>query len=188
MNVRQFQEVLVKLGYGEYLRPHGADGIRGTNTRKATRQMQTDYNRLYKKDIVVDGVNGPVTDKAAEKMMKDAGNKGTRNFKISEFRCKGSGSLPKGGMDKNLLLKLEQLRYNLGGKAVIINSGYRTPAHNKKVGGASGSQHLYGKAADIVVRGVKPSNVYNAADKLFNGVGKYNTFTHVDTRSYKARF
>ena len=91
-------------------------------------------------------------------------------------------------MDKNLLLKLEQLRYNLGGKAVVINSGYRTPAHNKKVGGASGSQHLYGKAADIVVKGVKPSTVYDAADKLFNGVGKYNTFTHVDTRSYKARF
>ncbi len=79
--------------------------------------------------------------------------------------------MPKGGIDNNLILKLEQLRYNLGNKAVIINSGYRTPTHNKRVGGASKSQHLYGKAADIVVRGVTPSTVYNAADKLFNGVG-----------------
>lgn len=91
-------------------------------------------------------------------------------------------------MDKNLLLKLEQLRYNLGGKAIIINSGYRSPAHNKRVGGATNSQHLYGRAADIVVRGVSPSRVYAEADKLFNGVGRYNTFTHVDTRAGRARF
>ena len=94
----------------------------------------------------------------------------------------------KNGMENDLLTKLEQLRYRLGGKAILINSGYRSPAHNKRVGGASQSQHLYGKAVDIVVRGGKPSVVYREADKLFNGVGKYNTFTHVDTRSWKARF
>ena len=91
-------------------------------------------------------------------------------------------------MSNTLLTKMELLRYACGDKPMIINSGYRTPSHNKKVGGASGSQHVYGKAADIVVRGVKPSEVYRQADKLFNGVGKYNTFTHVDTRSYKVRF
>jgi len=37
------------------------------------------------------------------------------------------------------------------GKAIRVNSGYRSPALNKKVGGASNSQHLTGQAADITV-------------------------------------
>lgn len=32
---------------------------------------------------------------------------------------------------------------------VYINSGYRTPEINRLVGGAAGSLHLYGRAADI---------------------------------------
>lgn len=188
MNTKTLQTNLIQLGYGESLRPYGADGKIGAKTRQAIKTFQSDYNKKFKKKIKVDGIYGTQTKTAIETWKKQAGSKGTKNFKTSEFRCKGSGTLPKGGIDNNLLLKLEQLRYNLGGKAIVINSGYRTPAHNKAVGGASGSQHLYGKAADIVVRGVTPSKVYAAADKLFNGVGKYSTFTHVDTRATKARF
>lgn len=188
MSIKQAQNKLIQLGYGEIMRPYGADGIRGTKTEKATKAFQKEYNRTFKKNITVDGIPGQETEKALNHARNQAGIKGTKHFNMSEFRCKGSGKLPSGGMDKNLILKLEELRYRLGGKAIVINSGYRTPAHNRAVGGASKSQHLYGKAADIVVRGVSPSKVYNAADKLFNGLGRYNTFTHVDTRSYKARF
>lgn len=188
MSVKTAQTRLIQLGYGEIMRPYGADGKNGPKTKQAVRTFQSDYNKRFNKKIKVDGIIGPETRKALDHARNQVGKKGTRNFKISEFRCKGSGKLPSGGMDNNLLLKLEELRYRLGGKAVVINSGYRTPAHNRRVGGASNSQHLYGKAADIVVRGVSPSRVYREADKLFNGVGKYNTFTHVDTRNGKARF
>lgn len=188
MSIRDTQNTLVKLGYGAMLGKYGVDGKDGTMTRGAVSAAQKDYNRIYKKSIKVDGIAGRVTKPALNQMLKDAGTKGTRNFKISEFRCKGSGQLPKGGMDSKLITKLEELRYALGNKPTIINSGYRSKSHNAAVGGAKNSQHLYGKAADIKVRGVTPTTVYNAADKLFNGVGKYPTFTHVDTRSGRARF
>ncbi|WP_448826708.1 D-Ala-D-Ala carboxypeptidase family metallohydrolase [Capnocytophaga bilenii] len=57
---------------------------------------------------------------------------------------------------KALAQQLEVLRAALGNKPIIITSGYRTPAHNKKVGGADNSQHLTASAADIVVKGVPP--------------------------------
>lgn len=186
--VKPTQLKLISLGYGELLGRWGADGKRGTATESATLAFQIDYNRTFSKSIKEDGIPGPQTSKALDHARRQAGVSGTKHFKISEFRCKGSGTLPNGGIDNNLILKLEELRYALGGKALVINSGYRSPSHNKRVGGASKSQHLYGKAADIVVRGVSPSRVYTAALKLFNGVGKYNTFTHVDTRANKARF
>lgn len=188
MNIRTVQLNLIKLGYGSLLRPFGADGKNGEKTKNAIRTFQRDYNKRFNKNILVDGIPGRQTYAALRDWIKNAGVKGTRNFNINEFRSKDGGGLPKGGMDNDLLTKLEQLRYNLGDKSIIINSGYRTVSHNKAVGGASKSQHIYGKAADIRVSGVLALRVYNAADKLFNGVGKYPTFTHVDTRSNKARF
>ena len=188
MTTKTVQDKLIQLGFGSLLRPYGADGKIGAKTKQAIKTFQKEYNSRFKKNILVDGIKGKQTYNALEVWLTSCGVVGTRNFNIREFRCKGSGTLPKNGMDSKLLTGLETLRYRLGDKALIINSGYRSPSHNKKVGGASGSQHLYGKAADIVVRGVKPSVVYKEADKMFNGVGKYNTFTHVDTRSYKARF
>src|SRR5690625_2382359 len=148
---------------------YGVVGKNGKMTKGAVRQFQIDYNRRFNQNIEVDGIAGRQTKGAFDRWKREAGNKGTRNFKISEFRCKGSGTLPKGGMHNQLLLKLERLRYNLGNKPITINSGYRSPAHNRRVGGASNSQHLYGKAADIVVRGVSPSRVYNESVKIFDG-------------------
>ena len=188
MNTRTLQNHLMELGYGTFMRPYGADGKTGKKTRQALREFQKDYNQLFNKNIYVDGIAGKQSYEALRYWKKMAGLVGTRHFNIKEFRCKGTGKMLANGMSNTLLTKMELLRYACGDKAMIINSGYRTPSHNKKVGGASGSQHVYGKAADIVVRGVKPSEVYRQADKLFNGVGKYNTFTHVDTRSYKVRF
>lgn len=79
-----------------------------------------------------------------------------------------------------LVEKLQQLRNELG-RPVIITSGYRTPEHNKRVGGASKSLHTLGQAADIVVSGVSSAQVAQAAEKVgFGGIGIYAGFTHVD--------
>lgn len=45
---------------------------------------------------------------------------------------------------------LEPLRLLWGGAPIKINSGYRSPEVNAAIGGAKGSQHMRGEAADIV--------------------------------------
>ena len=83
---------------------------------------------------------------------------------------------------------------NQFGKPIIINSGYRTPEYNKKVGGATRSQHCYGTAADIVVDGISPASVAIAAEKALKktghsgGIGLYKSFVHVDVRSKRYRW
>ena len=91
-------------------------------------------------------------------------------------------------VDPELVRKLQQLRDRIG-KPISITSGYRCPAHNAAVGGAAGSQHLLGKAADIVVQGMAPAQVADHAEAIgFGGIGRYAGFTHVDTRATKARW
>ena len=81
-----------------------------------------------------------------------------------------------------LLEKLQRLR-DLAGRPVIVNSGYRNPAYNKKVGGSSTSRHLMGEAADIRVPGLHPDEVAQLAREAgFTGIGIYRSFTHVDVR------
>ena len=110
----------------------------------------------------------------------------SKNFKLKEFQCKDGSQLVK--VDSQLLHKLQELRDEIG-KPIIINSGYRTPEYNKKVGGAQNSYHMQGKAADIQVNGIKPADLAKKAEKVgFDGIGIYKTFIHVDTRGYKARW
>jgi uncharacterized protein YcbK (DUF882 family) len=112
----------------------------------------------------------------------------SENFKESEFACKGKGTLPAQGIDPKLIELLEHIRAHFDAP-VKINSGYRSPEHNAKVGGAKGSYHVKGMAADIVVRGVPAKVVYNyLAGMHTGGVGKYSRFTHVDVRDGKARW
>ena len=87
--------------------------------------------------------------KTVYKSKVGAGYKISEHFKLSEMACKD-------GTDKvlystDLMCKLEQLRA-YGGFTITINSGYRSASHNKKVGGATNSQHTKGTAADIVVK------------------------------------
>ena len=117
----------------------------------------------------------------------------TKNFRLDEF-LRNSG-LAKDEMPEPWILeslhklanRLQAVRDVLG-KPINITSGYRTPAHNKAVGGAKNSFHLKGMAADIVVAGMSPREVQEALKNWSGGMGAYETFTHLDIRPYKARF
>ena len=118
---------------------------------------------------------------------KNGNSKVSTNFKVKEFACQ-DGSDPI-FIDSELVSVLQKIRNHFG-KPVTITSAYRTPKHNKSVGGTSFSQHLYGKAADIKVQGIAPKEVATYAETLLGegGIGIYNTFTHIDVRSTKSRW
>ena len=119
---------------------------------------------------------------------KNGNVKLSKNFKVREFAC-SDGSDPV-FISPKLVEVLQNIRDHFG-KPVTINSAYRTVTKNKQVGGATYSQHLYGTAADISVKGVLPSAVADYAEKLlanYGGVGRYSTFTHVDVRETKSRW
>ena len=107
----------------------------------------------------------------------------SEHFSRREFACKcGCGF---DTVDVRLLELLEDIRTHFNAP-VRINSGCRCKSHNKKVGGAKKSQHLYGRAADIKVDGIQPKHVYEYISTLETtkyGIGNYATFTHVDSRT-----
>jgi hypothetical protein len=119
-------------------------------------------------------------------LARDGNTQIAKNFKVREFACKdGSDYIL---IDDKLVHILQDIRDHFG-VPVIINSGYRNAAYNKKIGGAKYSQHIYGKAADIVINFVTPEEVASYADsKCIGGVGLYKTFTHVDSRSGRSRW
>lgn len=112
------------------------------------------------------------------------------HFSVAEFACNHCGELPD---DKRppaaLLTALERIRAHYG-VPININSGYRCPVHNANVGGASNSLHMQGCAADFWMKGISPHQVYADIDPHWpnGGLGKYDTFTHIDARGYHARW
>ena len=113
----------------------------------------------------------------------------SKNFNLKEFECTHPDHHHV-QVDENLVDKLQKLREALG-VPLIINSAYRCPERNKQVGGAKNSQHLLGNAVDISLRTIDLpiDDLEKLADSLgFDGIGKYNTFIHLDVRGYKARW
>ncbi|EKH5095978.1 DUF882 domain-containing protein, partial [Campylobacter coli] len=100
-------------------------------------------------------------------------------FKIDEFKCKcGKCKLPQDIPSDELVDILCEIREHYNAP-VIINSPYRCPEHNAKVGGAPKSQHTIGSAADFVVKGVKTEDVHQYVlkrygDKPFGIAIKHN--------------
>lgn len=108
------------------------------------------------------------------------------HFKTTELDCNGKGCCSTTLIDKELVVYLERIRIHFG-KPVIINSGYRCGRHNKAVGGAKYSKHTLGKAADIVVKGVPTLKVAQYCEAIgIKGIGHYETFVHIDTRTKKS--
>lgn len=120
---------------------------------------------------------------------RDGDGKVSKHFRVREFASKDGAD--KVLIDDDLVALLEDIREAAGGKAITINSGYRSPEHNAAVGGVSNSQHVKGTAADIVVDGTDPLTVGQIAEHYLNkkgGIGVYQTFTHVDTRTTRSRW
>lgn len=98
-------------------------------------------------------------------------------------------------LSDNTLDALQAIR-DWSGEPMRVTSTFRTPAHNASVGGASNSQHLYGKAIDaqwisnnafwveafrneMKCRGP----LYEILQEIgIRGIGFYDTFLHIDDR------
>lgn len=120
----------------------------------------------------------------------------TKNFNRIEFDSKDGTPVPESLMENigELAEQLQILRDEIGVPIHII-SGYRTPRHNKAIGGAKFSQHLQAKAADCVVKSLTPAQLKKIVERLikenklwFGGIGLYKTFLHLDIRNKPARW
>ena len=122
----------------------------------------------------------------------------TKNFSLKEFNSKDGSKMPS-EVYLNIVKLVGQLQFlrDYTGRAITVNSAYRSPEHNSKIGGSLSSQHLLGKAADITIEGLKPSEVYMIIDELIDmglmlegGLGLYEKkgFVHYDIRKNKARW
>ena len=110
------------------------------------------------------------------------------HFSKNEFACKcGCGDY---SVVPELIEKLEKFRTLCGGKPLHINSAKRCAKHNKTVGGSPKSQHMLGKAADVrKILGLSIDEMAKLAEQAgFDGIGKYDSFVHVDVRGTKARW
>jgi uncharacterized protein YcbK (DUF882 family) len=120
----------------------------------------------------------------------------TKNFQLSEFASHDGAPTPPKVLEnlKELAANLQVLRDYLQ-TSITITSGYRSPAHNKAIGGAKFSQHMEGRAADIKTNKYTPAQVHAAIIHLIEtkkmkqgGVGIYNSWIHYDTRGTEARW
>ena len=134
---------------------------------------------------------------------KHGAQKVSPHFSVAEFACHDGSDTVKLSPDTVELLEKIRTYYNrkYSKASIVINSGYRTPSYNRSpaVRGARFSRHVVGDAADFVVRLkdrgiVPPSEVYDDINSgcVFGdhkgGLGRYRTFTHIDTRAKKARW
>jgi len=127
---------------------------------------------------------------------KDNRKEAVSYFKISEFDSKDGAEMPS-DVKMNvieLIDNLNVLRQELG-SPLFVNSGYRSPEHNKNIGGSLNSQHLTGKAADIRSNEYTPKQIKEKIEELIKvgkmkqgGLSAYNTFVHYDIRGKKARW
>ena len=101
------------------------------------------------------------------------------NFSPAEIACRGTGKLL---INEPALDKLQALRNRLG-KPLIVRSAYRSPEHNRAVGGAMRSKHMDGAAFDIAMSNHDPVAFEAEARAVgFLGFGFYprSGFMHVD--------
>lgn len=115
----------------------------------------------------------------------------SKYFKPEEFESKDGRKSPYPlVVQPYLYTLLDEIREAFGGP-LYVTSGYRSPEHNKTVGGVENSYHVLGMAADIRPKRQKDVHrLYKICDELNpnGGVGKYHTFVHVDIRPVRARW
>ncbi len=134
----------------------------GRRTVRAVKAFQRHYN------LAVDGVAGPQTFGRLNRLQDRNGS--TAHFNFGEFQqhrnpsCsrkanRFAGTFRGGRVGrrvvrrnvKRLMWRLEAIRAKGNGRPVTVESGFRSVAYNRCIGGGSLSQHLYGTAADIKI-------------------------------------
>ena len=120
----------------------------------------------------------------------------TTNFNLSEFRSRDGAAFPDSVIPniQRLANALQVIRDTLN-VPITITSGYRSPAHNRAVGGATNSTHLNGTGVDFQARGIAPSAVAAIIERLINegripqgGLKAYARWVHYDIRGTRARW
>lgn len=115
----------------------------------------------------------------------------SRHVSWDELACKDGTPYPL-EWRRNHAIQLaeifEIIRSSFDNKPIKILSAYRTLTHNRKIGGAVKSQHLFGRALDIrPPDGYSVKQVYDLCKEFthsggIRGLGLYKTFVHFDVR------
>jgi uncharacterized protein YcbK (DUF882 family) len=114
----------------------------------------------------------------------------TKNFTLEEFKSKDGAAFPLDVIKniKELVINLQIIRDTVK-SPLQITSGYRSPAHNKKVGGAKDSQHMKGTASDLIPKTISTKELHDTIKRLMDegkikqgGLKNYGGFVHYDIR------
>lgn len=93
------------------------------------------------------------------------------------------------GVSDSALAAFRQLEELTGGP-LKVNSAYRSPEHNAKVGGAKNSQHTHGNAFDVSVshldEAARGALIQQAKQAGFKGIGVYDNALHFDVGPERA--
>lgn len=148
-DVKQLQiRIAGWVDFGETL---ALDGIYGPATAAAVRRFKAGYHLSD-----TSGTAGPETIDLIYSLQDDDCT--PRHFGYGEFdgacgqRGFAGGAVSSATVRQNILAvmwQLEALRHKLGDQRIVISSGFRSIACNDSVGGAPGSLHTYGRAADL---------------------------------------
>jgi zinc D-Ala-D-Ala carboxypeptidase len=189
-DVRQLQ--IRVAGYPAYGAHIAADGAFGPATKAAVQRFQSAYG------LGADGIAGPATFSKIYSLQDDDCTPIHFAYTELDDGCGGSGwdggPLSAAATKANALQtmwQLEAMRHALGDQPLNITSGFRSIPCNNAVGGASNSQHLYGRSADLVG---SPSLCTLAKQARYHGFGGifgpgypgHNDHTHVDIRTSNA--
>lgn len=204
MTDMQLQCLLLYLGFA----PGAVDGAAGPKTRAALMEFQKEHGlepdgvcgRNTHAALILAVYNGEEREQTASKTetiadAPGAGIYGSRYFQRSEFRCTCGkcGGFP-AEPTKALAAGCDRLRSAAGEALLIVDaggSGVRCAEHNKAVGGAANSNHLYGKAADLHPTRMTPKQLYDLADKQLGKTGElglYNWGIHFAPEGKYSRF
>lgn len=121
----------------------------------------------------------------------------TQHFTLEEFEASSTASSY--GIDNTaprdviiplyfLAELLEDIREEIG-KPILVTSGYRCPELNSVVGGSITSQHMFGEAADIKVKGMSAKDLFETIvympsfqrGDIDQCILEFNSWVHIST-------
>ncbi|RME07518.1 MAG: DUF882 domain-containing protein [Deltaproteobacteria bacterium] len=100
------------------------------------------------------------------------------NFQINELAQDWKGQFAV--LQRHAVDSLQAVRDQVG--VLIVNSGYRSPAYNASVGGATYSRHMYGDAFDLYPQNVSLGTLGNVCGAKGAFVILYSNHVHCDWR------